>query len=48
MRVLILALLLAGCATPGGIYRGSGEAAPTPYGHADLCAKQPDMPGCPK
>lgn len=44
---VIFALSLGGCAT-GSIYRGSGEVAPTPQGHADLCAKQLDMPGCPK
>ena len=47
MRALLICLMLAGCPTTG-IYQGSGEVAPTPAGHADLCAKQPDMPGCPK
>ena len=47
MRYLLLILLLNGCAS-AGLLRGSGEVAPTPIGHAKLCAEQPDFPGCPK
>ena len=47
MRYLLLLLLLNGCVPPG-LLRGSGEIAPTPAGHAKLCAEQPTFPGCPK
>lgn len=47
MRYLLLILLLNGCASTG-LLRGSGEVAPTPIGHAKLCAEQPAFPGCPK
>lgn len=47
MRYLLLLLLLNGCAQSGPL-RGSGEVAPTPIGHAKLCAEQPTFPGCPK
>ena len=47
-RVLIfISLSLGGCASPGPL-KGSGEIAPTPAGHAKLCAERPDFPGCPK
>jgi hypothetical protein len=42
-----LSLLLGGCQTSGPL-KGSGEAAPTPYGHLKLCIERPDFPGCPK
>jgi len=47
MRWLLLLILLNGCAHSGRL-TGSGEVAPTPYGHAKLCAEQPTFPGCPK
>ena len=51
MRFLLIYLLisssLVGCAS-SGVLRGSGEVAPTPIGHAKLCAEQPTFPGCPK
>jgi len=49
MRCLLLLLLLSAssCETTGPL-RGSGEIAPTPAGHAKLCAEQPTFPGCPK
>ena len=46
MRCLLILLLLNAC-TPSTL-RGSGEVAPTPAGHAKLCAEQPTFPGCPK
>jgi len=47
MKSLLLILLFAGCSH--GPLKGSGEVAPTPAGHAKLCAdKTIDMPGCPK
>ena len=47
MRYLLILFLLNAC-TPEGILRGSGEVAPTPYGHIKLCVEQPDFPACPK
>lgn len=46
-RIVVLCLLLAGCTEPQ-ILRGSGDPAPTPAGHDDLCKKEKKMPGCPK
>lgn len=42
-----ISLSLGGCASTGTL-TGSGEVAPTPAGHAKLCAERPDFPGCPK
>lgn len=47
LPLLLSSLLLAGCAS-SGLLKGSGEVAPTPLGHAKLCAEQPTFPGCPK
>jgi uncharacterized protein YcfL len=47
LLLLLSSLLLAGC-NGNGTLRGSGEIAPTPAGHAKLCAEQPTFPGCPK
>ena len=47
MRCLLMLLLLNGC-VQSGLLRGSGEVAPTPTGHAKVCAEQPTFPGCPK
>ena len=41
------ALLLGGCASPQRL-DGSGSVAPTPFGHAVACAKDPALAGCPK
>lgn len=47
MRCLLILLLLSSCVHTGPL-KGSGEVAPTPSGHAKLCAEQPTFPGCPK
>lgn len=45
--VLAFGLLLGGCASPQRL-EGSGSVAPTPFGHAMACAKDPTLAGCPK
>ena len=46
--LLLLSSVLIGCNGTSGPLKGSGEVAPTPIGHAKLCAEQPTFPGCPK
>jgi len=47
LLLLLSSLVLVGCNSPS-VLKGSGEVAPTPLGHAKLCAEQPTFPGCPK
>lgn len=49
MRALItiIALALSACAAPQRL-EGGGDAAAQPFGHGLACAKNPNLPNCPK
>lgn len=46
MRLLLVCLLLAGCAGGGSVVRGTGEIAPPPPGFVDYCLRHPDKAEC--